>query len=362
MSLDNDFQKKYTGKGSLNNRQVDRVKAITKSLQKINCYSDKNFFIVVEGKDDIPLYSPVFTEKQCKLIPLWGVDNVKYIFKKLKTRRDQSKPMRQVLELADNQEKINKLSRMRDENKIIGIIDLDFEKEKCSNNEYSTQDYSNLFVTETNDGQILLLSNYGLIIFIKELCDQEKVKEFKKRNKIEQLFKQIIIMTNYSGLARYLNKKFGKEKKDFQPLKFRILDPEDIFYNYIAWDRVLTDNDIIKLLFHEESNNDYNADFIKEYAKKKSNLEYYFPNRWDVCQGHDMTKVLLSIHRLVGCGKNYTQENDLIDDICNIFHSPKNAFFNKTSLFTALKRWEREKFPYSESGMFSEIYSQKEVK
>lgn len=348
----------YTGKNSLKEKQIAiKAKAITKSLQKISYPPERAFTVIVEGNDDIPIYSPVFNNTLCKIIPLWGVDNVKYIFKKFQTGHDKSKAMKQVLMEADSQNKINKLTTMRNENKVIGIIDLDFEKERCIKNLYSPQHYSNLFVTETNDAQILLLNNYGLVIFIRKLCDQGKVEELKKRAKIGQLFQQIILMTNHPGLARYVDKRLKTEIAGYRSLNFQILHSEDVFNEYISCGKILTSDDIQELLFCQEGGNTYNVDFIQDYKKKGSMIEFLFPDRWDVCQGHDMMRVLLSIHRLVGCGEGHKNENDLIEDISNIFHLPKNAFFKNTSLFSALKKWERDYFPYPANGMFSVTYS-----
>jgi len=363
VNLNNDTSVEiYKGDGSsLKGRQRDPVKAQTKTIQKIDHYPITPFQIVVEGGDDKIIYKSVFNGALCKIIPLWGKDNVKYVFKKdIPGKSKVVKKVKNFLKDPANQQKVNMLVDLKQENMIIGITDLDCEKEKNCKNYYKPSDYHNLFVTETNDAQTLLLKNYGLTIFIKKLCETVKVKRFKELHKLPQLHKCVIIMTNYPGLARCLDKRLSKEIAGYQNLSFKVLYPENVFNEFISDNRLLTSKDILDLLFSKEAGNYFNIDFHKAYREKIAILTSDFPDRWDLCQGHDMMRVLLSIHRLVGCAKSYECENDLIEDISKFFHLPKYAFFNKTSLYQALKKWETDCFPYPEIGMFSEIYSIKE--
>jgi hypothetical protein len=348
----------YRGAGALNERQNDSTKAHTKLIQKINHPPIVEFWIIVEGNDDVIFFSPVFNERISKIVPLWGKDNVKHIFCQKSLKKTQK--VREFFENAENRNLVNKITRLKGEKKIIGIIDLDFNKELNVNNRYTPAHCRDLFVTETNDAQILLLSNYGLTIFIRKLCDENKVKQFKEQHKIRHLYDQIVIMTNYSGLARYVNKTLSKKIAGYRSLTFKALSPEDIFNEYISETRLLVAKDILDILFTGNLNF-FNIDFEEEYGKKVSDIQTYFPNRWDVCQGHDSMRVLLSIQRLVGWDNSKKSEEQLLEEISEIFHSRKYAFFKRTTLFSALKLWERENFPFT-TDMFSETYSTKKDK
>ena len=355
--IDDPRLSEYCGEESLNEKsKLPTNNTITKALQIIFYHEiKKKFFIFVEGEDDdLVFYSPVFNLELCEIIPFGGINHVKYLFKKRPhVRREITDQLKEVLATDEGKIAFNKLFTMRDENKLIGIVDLDFEKEKNINNCYSPETYENLFVTETNDAQTLLLSHGGLKIFIDELCDPRKKFEIQKIHGLQEFPLHITIMASYPGLIRNINKKTKGS------ISFKCLNPIVVFCKFISKEKLLTPNNIRNLLLNPESNSHYYETFDKTYQKELESVDIKYPNRWDLCQGHDIMKILLCIFHHVK-KKNYSfsqnrGEEELLEYLSKDFH--KKGLFNRSALYSALKKWAGDNFPYPESGMFSKVYS-----
>lgn len=361
--IDDPCLSKYTKENSQKERSKQPTKnTITKAIQLIFYHEkerkERKFLIFVEGeKDDLIFYSPVFNLELCVVIPFGGIDHVKYLFKKRPhVGREITEQLKEVLATDEGKIAFNKLFTMRDQNKVIGIVDLDFENEKNINNRYSPNYYCNLFVTETNDTQTLLLTHNGLLIFIHKLCEKKEIEKFRERRNLQPLYHLIILMTNYSGLARHIDHKLkNKGISDYQALSFTSLKPQNVFDEFINNEKLLTPDNIRYLLFEKDNGNRSSIYFDREYKNALSNLDKDFRNKWEICQGHDMMRVLLSIHQLVGCNGDYKCEENILEAISNIFHERK--YFRQSPLYSALKKWESEDFPFPEQEMFSEIYS-----
>lgn len=285
----------------------------------------RDFQVVVEGETDKKFYKDVFDIDICKIIPMNGVKKVKYVF--LKNGHSEDSFSKDILD-----------------NKAIGLIDRDFQDLFEKSNFYHPEKYHNLFVTETNDLETLVLKNGGLSLFLSEMCDEHLQEQFKVKNKISDFKIFLINCSNYIGLARCM--KNNDNRFNFSLKK---INTDRVMCRYFSFEQLITPQIIIDLIFSDSSGNLYDIEFVSKYKKLVDKIDNLFSDRWDLCQGHDTVNILLCIQFSIGKNSELKTEDDLFQRISNLFFESK--FFTKTSLCQTLINWEIKHFPFKDKKM-----------
>ena len=303
-----------------------REVAISEVIEKKYHPPVKSFNVVVEGNTDEIFYKKIFNKGVCKIIPMYGVDNVKYIFGK-------------------NDSIDNEFIQEIQKKQVIGLIDRDFQDTPNMSNIYKSEKYQNLFVTETNDLETLVLKNGGIQLFCSKLCNKKTQDHFKKKHNIQDLESFIISLSNLIGVPRCIN------SKENWGISFKILNITEIFCKDGLSFKSISLKNIIDMIFANQKNNPNKDDFERKCNKKLEEIDNLTSMRWDLCQGHDTINILLCIQFKIGKELELKTEDDLFQRISNLFLDSDGKFFTKTSLCQTLIDWESKHFPFKDKKM-----------
>jgi hypothetical protein len=312
------------------------------------------FLVIVEGPSDKKFFNQIFNKRKTLVIDASIVDVVKETFegREIDRQRIERKLYgRHMLEILFKKQNYNEFSnnpivKKLINNTIIGIIDKDFnelpQRNKCRNYCKSSV-YKNLFATETEDLETLILEYGGLTIFLNNLLEITNQKEAQT-----QIRAFIINRSKILGRAFSIAKNNGLSWRDsWRDIWKKEENGIREFAQYInqsVRDSDLT-NFIVDLVLTKNIEDNQKRDEIKKLFLSEMNLselltfdDMYF------CRGHDVIKVLMAVR--LNCGIGFKNENQLFGEICEKFNEKK--WFKNTELCQSIKNWEEySKFPIS---------------
>jgi len=254
----------------------------------------------------------------------------------------------------------NPLSIQIRKNRIIGIIDLDFEGFPLKNdgdcpNLYRDDKYKNLFVTETNDIETFFLCYGGLYIFRNYLLKGDE----KER---DGFICEILRIGEFLGDAfRASQYKLKFTHTDDVPLEefcriIQIENPCEIIQSLICSHPVnLTKDENLRREFHSA----FRQIRIKKKGERKKTSPgcdrsggKLTPELFAGCRGHTLMKVLCCflpeekkrdyIKRTAPGSKKENPENFLLEDIFQKFKFKNDCLVQKSSVYSSLKVWEQK--------------------
>lgn len=282
---------------SIRDRNNVTPEAIVSNVMMNMSCKDRKSFILVEGVTDQILLGDFIDHQKCIIIVCDGKEKLLKAIALLK--------------------RLNKRG-------VIGIYDKDYD-------EFTGKNYenSNVFSTDANDIECMILQTKAYDEFEKNYVDKNKLAEFKKDNNID-LQDYIRKISTQIGAIRLVNAYAGKELS---------LD-----FNQMDIDRYISD----RLHFNIEA---YLGDIVK-YARKEQHREaikedaaQYVSKQlgtWKLCRGHDLTGIIASLYSdskamNVGNIRARFLRRGRVEKALREFYNIE--YFIKTDLYKKIIRW-----------------------
>ncbi|MGI5991971.1 MAG: DUF4435 domain-containing protein [Methanosarcina sp.] len=209
--------------------------------------------------------------------------------------------------------------------KVFGIVDSDFYRLDGQNLN------SNILTTDTHDIETMMIKTKALEYFMDEFANEEKLKVFFKKNS-KNLRETLLEGSVWIGYLLWVS------QKGF-PLSFNELDFKKFVDNKNL--KFNLDNFIFEIL-GKNGNCQYDAQALKAKLSEAFDVTH---DKWQVCRGHDMIKILILglqyIFGICDCKKLSEQElHDIIES--KLIEAYDSSDFVKTELYDSIRRWETE--------------------
>ena len=185
-------------------------------------------------------------------------------------------------------------------------------------------EYKNIFLTDTHDLETLILKTDIFERIISNLIDFRKAKKYGKSID-KMMLENAFIIGCFKWISSQTKEDLCLNFKDLSYERFIDLDTFEVNLN--------------KLISEVKANsNDYS---IKDDEIKKRILELKKCeiDLWQVCSGHDLTKILaLGLSRIFGFDKDGALTSEGIEKLLRISYS--SSHFSVTQLYKAIANWE----------------------
>ena len=248
-------------------------------------------FIILEGNTDIKLFRKLFSSEYTDTTGIQGKDNVE-----------------EALIILEQEEYI----------KIFGIVDADF-----SHLEKGYKDIPNIFLTDHHDGEVMMINSPALNSVVCELSS-EKCLEIL----VENIKSNIFECASYIGYSRWFHEKESKLTEKYI-LKFDGLD----FKKFITIKKCqifFDKNKFLDTIIEYSTQKDLTAN---DLSNKIKNLKQKSEDYLQICNGHDLTKLLSLI--LFG---NINQKK--VESSLRIAFNIE--YFKETYLYKNIREWATE--------------------
>ena len=274
------------------------ITKITEIRMSKNHPKTKNkVFILLEGKTDIKLFRNIFNHQSVYIEEIKGKEKI-----------------------------IKALGILQNEGfiKIFGIKDADFD-----NLEDIRYEHINLFLTDCADMEIQMIESLAFESLVNEYAHQNCYHEFLNNLK-DKLYSETLIM----GYLRWFNEKKFKEEKSYL-LRFKGLNFNhfiEVSKCNITINREKFFSELIKHS-HSDLSNDDLLDSIE-------NLKAISDNYLQICNGHDITKLLTYLfnHKENSDKSNVNYER--IEEALRLSYNFDN--FQQTSLYKNINNWQQK--------------------
>jgi hypothetical protein len=252
----------------------------------------KGTIIIVEGGADRSIYSNFVDCEECKFVVAHGKKN--------------------ALEAT-------KLLNEKNFERLITIVDADFwhldgVEPECKN----------IFLTDTHDLETMILKTNILERIISELVDNSKAKKFKKH-----IDKLLLENSLTMGCFKWINSPTNEDLR----LNFKELSYEKFI------DLATFEININKFIYEVKTNSNnlsINDDEIKLKILELKRREF---DLWQVCSGHDLTRILaIGLNNVFGFNKDGTFTSEGIEKLLRIAYN--SSHFSMTILYRAIMDWE----------------------
>lgn len=258
----------------------------------------KGSFLVVEGDSDSRFFKQLTNNMECKIISAQSRTNVTG-----------------AIEILDN-------SNFKG---VLAIIDNDFDSLKDT---YPNS--KNIFLTDTHDTETLILKSPAFDKIINEYFDIDNVKDY------ERFISNIRILLLENGKLIGFLRWYSLKRKLY--LNFKKLSIRKCMDRNLS----LTLKKIIKEVIQNTPHKKFNSVIVeKEISLEMKNFK---DDIWLVCNGHDLTKILL-IWIKEKFGKKSKKQNvknwssERLEGVLRVSYEFK--FFLNTILYNSIKKWEK---------------------
>ena len=247
-------------------------------------------FVLLEGKTDIKLFRNIFNPDKTYITQINGKEKLK-----------------QALEILQNE----------GYSKIFGIKDSDFD-----NLEHITYENINLFITDYTDMEIHMIESSAFESIINEFASESCYKIFLNNLK-ENLYNETISI----GYIRWFNEKLSKS------INFKRLNYE----NFINKSECNISIDLNKLINEVVNISSLNKQEIENEIK---NLKLISDDYLQICNGHDITKILAYLLNYQGNSDKTNIKQERIEEALRLSYSFND--FQKTILYNNLDNWQQQ--------------------
>lgn len=280
-----------------------------RTANSITLESGDNFFLLVEGENDIPIYKKLMSS-QVKIKVSFGKAKMKEIDKLLKERNFEN---------------------------YIGIRDADFLRLK-NNPKYDPEYNGILFASDEHDSEGMIVVSSALEEFFDFITNEKTYDEFKRKHgSIRELCYKLCYPIACLRLAnkRYnLGLAFKPAKPEGNKLKYKKFICEKTFV-YLGHEKLIN-------TIHEYSTN--RGGDIKKREQILRHLDDVIKeehNIYDIVNGHDLVEALYII-----CKKGLKSQNQLLNDASCVEEMLRLAFnldhFKKTHIYKCLDSHQRK--------------------
>jgi hypothetical protein len=247
-------------------------------------------FVLLEGKTDIKLFRNIFNPDKTYITQINGKEKLK-----------------QALEI------------LQDEgcSKIFGIKDSDFD-----NLENITYENINLFITDYADMEIHMIESSAFESIINEFASENCYESFLGNLK-ENLYNETISI----GYTRWFNERLSKN------INFKRLNYEN-FINKSECNISIDSNKLINEIINISGLN--KNEIVREIENLKSISDDYL----QICNGHDITKLLAYLFNHQGNSDKTNIKQERIEEALRLSYNFND--FQKTRLYNNLNNWQQQ--------------------
>jgi hypothetical protein len=259
--------------------------------------------LVLEGDTDARVFKRFIEKSACKIVPAHGKNNA---LKILEILGSGSFPG------------------------LLIIVDADFGRA-----EGKTIESENLFLTDTHDLETLILKNSD--------CLERHLDEFADQSILDSskvpVLKWLLECASPVGYVRWICHKNGRGDFSFKKLRF-----EPFVVGYPMEPNIEEMFAAIKgQCFSGESDEEVDLEFLKSELKKLMSETY---DQWQICNGHDMMKVLaIGFQKSFGKRKSKKFNWEIIESILRTTY--EYSHFQRTNLYRDILKWQEENQPYT---------------
>ena len=264
-------------------------------MQRSQSYKEN--FLLTEGGDDVRLFEKFTNHDYCNIVDANGKKNVIGAIKVLQGRGFF---------------------------KAIGIIDDDHDKLLGN-----VSKHQNLFYTDENDLEMMLLKSKALDDYCNERIDQEKVKNCTEL-KNSSIINFILLRAKYKGAARLVSRKLNWEI-DFHQISRSWLNQKDLSFDFLElYENIYNSNK--EILINKNITKSVLIDEIKKTIEE-------IQDAWLLCRGHDATEILgISLQSLfANLGHERTKKEEVELGLRLAYHY---EYFKQSSLYQSIHEWE----------------------
>lgn len=250
-------------------------------------------YLIVEGEADEKFFKNLVNLRTCKIHPIKGKPNVVSAIESI------------------NRQKIEG---------VMAIIDSDFDN-ILKKNTYS----ENVLVTDTHDIETLILKTDNIDKILNEYSNYDKLVELDENKKIS-LLDRVLNIAQGIGKLRLASERQGLNL-DFKELKYEDFIDEELELNYKELTRQVAYNSCKgkEILIIEEH--------LQDELKIRQDI-------WQVCCGHDITKILATILSERGFGNSSAQYINGIKLESALRMGYNYSRFFTTELYNAIVDWQ----------------------
>ena len=262
-------------------------------------------FLFMEGDTDSRLFENFMGRGDCRIISLDNAKNSKKAVISL-VRRSSERSIKGV----------------------VGIVDADLDRILGD-----MVTHPNLFYTDTHDMETMILCSDALEKYLSEFSDKKELRRFLKyrgESDIRNVLHECGRKLGYLRALSYTEQLY---------LKFRGLDFEDFI------DEDTMDLDFDRLIGGVKSNTNSPRARGYDLGGGVRRLEKRDDDSWQVCNGHDLTKILsIGIKKKFGKSVSPGLKGRHVERALRIAYTEKQ--FKKTSLYESLVEWESKNRPF----------------
>lgn len=255
----------------------------------------KGKFLIVEGEDDMKLYSNFINTSKCNIRFARGKPNVLDVMTTLLTKGI---------------------------NKAIAIIDADFD------HIYKNKYMRTIFTTDVHDLELMIIKSEAFNKLLCEFCDLEKVEKIQRKFH-EELKETFIKCSSIIGCLRFYANK-NKLGLDFKDLEF------DFFIDSHTFNV-----DLKKMIVHVVGNSQIKNNISDELME---GLRYHMEDdidAWNISCGHDYIQIFkLGVENNLGFKKSMKLNCKDIER--NLRLSYEYSHFKETGLYKKIRQWEKD--------------------
>jgi len=208
--------------------------------------------------------------------------------------------------------------------KIIGIKDADFD-----HLENIIYDDINIFLTDYADIEIHMIESSAFQSLINEFSSENCYEEFLSVLK-EKIYNKALLI----GYLRWFNERYFKDKNCYI-LRFEGLN----FNSFIEVSNcdfsINEENLLLEIISHS------NCQLTKEELEEQiSHLKFISNNHLQICNGHDIAKILAYLFNHRNNSEKTNIKQDRIEEALRLSYNISN--FQQTNLYKDLSIWEKQ--------------------
>jgi hypothetical protein len=203
---------------------------------------------------------------------------------------------------------------------VLGIIDADFDRLKCS-----VDESVNLLCTDTHDLETMLIDSPALDKVIAEFGSEDKIANLQLdvRTSLVEAGRSI-------GYLRWISQ-CDELNLTFSDLKFsKFIDEKTLQMNELA---------LIQEVKNKSQAFSLKAEDLQRRIATENNKGF---NPCEVCCGHDLVEILaLGLRRTIG---TMSVDSDSLERSLRLAY--EEVYFRKTQLWTNIRQWESNNQPF----------------
>ncbi len=267
----------------------------------------EGYYLIVEGKKDVKLYSKFVNENGIIVKPAFGNENVK-----------------RVLEILDE----------RGFERRVGIIDADFRRILNL-----TENIQGLFITDQHDIEVMIINTSALENVLNVFCSKARIKEFEETSGLS-IREALFSLGKEIGYLKFANKIFDlglvfkPKKPDGNQIKYNCFTCEKTF-SFLGKEKLI---ETVINYSRNRSESIVDKEQIKERYEEISQEEL---DLFQLVNGHDLSNFLyILMKKILKSRSRMLADFNSIED--SLILAYDYDYFKQTQLYNQLIDWSED--------------------